>query len=391
MLRFLSSDDARRNPFPWYAELRSVAPVYRESQSGIWMLLGHEDVSRALTDYDAFGSAVTPPTSAPGQWLIFSDPPRHATLRALMNRAFTSRAVEGMEPRIRDLARTLLGRHAAAERMDLVGDFAAPLPLMVIAQLLGAPSDDWPRFRAWSEAMLGLADTIGGGSNGGAAASAFGEAHEALRGYLADLLVARRAAPRDDLLTRLVAAEVDGSRLTDDEILGFFELLLLAGHETTTNLIANAMLCFAEYPEQLARLRHAPELLPGAIEEVLRYRSPVQAVFRTTRREVTLHDVTIPASQLVLLMLGAANRDPARFAEPDRFDIERRPGAHLAFGHGIHFCVGAPLARLEARVALTELLALPNLALVGDEPWEPRRAFHVHGPSYLAVTLNGTG
>jgi cytochrome P450 len=247
--------------------------------------------------------------------------------------------------------------------MDLVGDFAAPLPLMVIAQLLGAPSDDWPRFRAWSEAMLGLADTIGGGTSATAAVSTFGEAHEALRGYLVGLLAARREAPGDDLLTRLVAAEVDGSRLTDDEILGFFELLLLAGHETTTNLISNAMLCFAEHPDQLARLRHAPELLPAAIEEVLRYRSPVQAVFRTTRREVTLHGATIPASQLVLLMLGAANRDPARFTEPDRFDIDRRPGAHLAFGHGIHFCVGAPLARLEARVALTELLALPSLSL----------------------------
>jgi cytochrome P450 len=389
-MSFLFSDDVRRNPFPWYAELRRNAPVFRDGRTGVWMLMGYGDVMRALREHETFSSAVSPADSGPGRWLIFTDPPRHKILRALVQRAFTTRMTESMGPSIRELAQSLLAAHASRGTMDLVGDFAAPLPLMIIARMLGAPTEDWRRFREWSEGMLALADTIGGGPRSSAAAAKFSETHEAMRAYLAELLACRRESrgeERDDLLVRLADAEADGARLTEDEILAFFELLLLAGHETTTNLIANAVLCFAGHPDQLARLRRAPDLLPGAIEEVLRFRSPVQAVFRVTRREATLSGTTIPAGQLVLAFVGAANRDPARFADPDRFDIERRPNAHIAFGHGIHYCVGAPLARLEARVALTELLALPRLSLLDDEPWQPRRAFHVHGPSQLPIAF----
>jgi cytochrome P450 len=207
-----------------------------------------------------------------------------------------------------------------------------------------------------------------------------------MNAYLADLLARRRAAPADDLLTRLAAADVDGKRLTQAEILGFFQLLLLAGSETTTNLINNAILCFVAHPEQLARVRAEPAMLPLAIEEVLRYRAPVQWMYRIPRRDIELHGQTVPAGKLVLAMIGSANRDPAKFAEPDRFDVARDPNPHLAFGHGNHFCLGAPLARLESRVALTSILArLGEIALASDEPWEPRRGLHVHGPARLGI------
>jgi cytochrome P450 len=213
-----------------------------------------------------------------------------------------------------------------------------------------------------------------------------------MKAYVADLLAARRRAPEGDLLTRLVEAEVDGERLTDDEILGFFQLLLAAGIETTTNLIGNAVLCFLESPGALARVEAAPDAWPTAIEEILRYRSPGQMMFRQARRDVTLRGGTVPAGAFVLAMIGAANRDPAQFQDPGRFDVARTPNPHLAFGHGAHFCLGAALARLEARIALPDLLGRArDLALASDAPWEPRKALHVHGAQRLPIrfTLSG--
>jgi cytochrome P450 len=204
--------------------------------------------------------------------------------------------------------------------------------------------------------------------------------------YLAEMIAHRRANPRDDLLTRLVEAEVDGQKLTHEEILGFFQLLIVGGQETTANLINNAILCFVEHPEQLARVRADMDLLPRAIEEVLRYRSPVQWLMRAPTRDVELHGRVIPAGKLVLAMLGSANRDPGQFADAGRFDVGREPNAHLAFGHGVHFCLGAALSRLEARIALTDLLGrLHEIELATDEPWPPRRALHVHGPARLPI------
>jgi cytochrome P450 len=273
--------------------------------------------------------------------------------------------------------------------MDLVADFAVPLPLMVIAELLGVPATEWRTFRRWSDSVLGLISAIGAGASAAAAREAFRQVHGEMRAYLAPLLARRREAATDDLLSRLVHAEVNGERLSDEEILGFFELLLVAGHETTTNLIGSAVLCLLEHPDQLARLRAEPERWPGAIEEVLRYRSPVQAVFRVTRRDVALRGRTIPAGKLVLVMIGSANRDAARFERPARFDAMRSPNAHVAFGHGIHFCIGASLARLEARVALPALFdRLPGLAIAQRTPWTPRPALHVHGPARLLVRFD---
>jgi cytochrome P450 len=380
------SPETRRNPYPLYARLRGAAPVLRDPRSGTWMLLDYDGVKRALTDHAAFASDVSLAGRGNLGWMIFTDPPRHTKLRALVMRAFTPRAVVALEPRIREIARGLLDRTAGRGEMELVADFSVPLPLMVIAELLGAPAADWPRFRAWGDAIMALANTVSPGPEAQQAVARFRAAHAEMREYLGPLLARRRAAPEDDLLTRLTAAEVDGEWLTDDEILAFFQLLLLAGHETTTNLLDNAVLAFHEHPDQLARLRAAPYLLPSAIEEVLRYRSPVQAAFRVAMRDVELHGQTIPARSLVLAMIGSANRDPQQFADAERFDVAREPNLHVAFGHGIHFCVGAPLARLEARVALPMLLEhLGDYAPAEGSAWEPREAFHVHGPSRLPL------
>jgi len=209
--------------------------------------------------------------------------------------------------------------------------------------------------------------------------------------YLTAMIAERRLAPTDDLLTRLIEAEVDGERLTQEEILGFFQLLIVGGQETTTNLINNAILCFVEHPNELARLRAKPELLPSAIEEVLRYRSPVQWVMRTPRRDIELHGQTIPAGKLVLAVIGSANRDPNFFKDAERFDITRDPNPHIAFGHGIHACLGAALARMEARIALSDFLTrVASFELSGNEPWEPRKALHVHGPTRLAIRFTPT-
>lgn len=214
----------------------------------------------------------------------------------------------------------------------------------------------------------------------------FNAATAQMNDYLGTLLAQRLAEPRGDLLTRLLQAEVDGERLSQKDILGFFQLLLLAATETTTNLINNAMLCFIDNPEQLEKVRAMPSLLPLAIEEALRYRSPVQWMFRVTRQDVELHGRAIPAGQMILAMIGAANRDPKQFLKPDLFDVERDPNPHVAFGHGVHFCLGAALARMEARVALDCLLKnMEQFELAGSKCWEPRKGLHVHGPISLGL------
>jgi cytochrome P450 len=253
--------------------------------------------------------------------------------------------------------------------------------------MLGIPVADRPRFKRWADVMLAMSYTIAGGEEESRAAMAeFGAVTVEMDAYLTGLLEGRRAEPTGDLLSGLVEAEVDAERLTQEEILGFFQLLLLAGSETTTNLINNAMLCLVENPDQYTRLLAAPELLPSAIEEVLRYRSPLQWMYRLTRRDVEMHGQVIPAGTLVLVMIGSANRDPKQFCDAERFDITREPNPHLAFGHGVHFCLGAPLARLEARIALADLLErVKDFRLAGAEPWEPRRGSHVLGPTRLPI------
>jgi cytochrome P450 len=388
MMNFLS-DDMLRNPYPAYEKMRAGAPVLHVPPANLWMIFDYDGVKRALYDHETFSSRASPPgpTGAPLDWLIFFDPPRHTKLRALIMRAFTPRVIANLEPRIRELSSELLDQTIERGEMDLCADFSVPLPMMVIAEMLGIPIADRPQFKRWSDVLLSLAETISGSEETAArVGQEFGEVTVEMRVYLTGLLVERRAAPKDDLLTKLVEAEVDGEQLTEEEILDFFQVLLLAGSETTTNLINNAVLCFLENPDQLARLRASPDLLPSAIEEVLRYRSPVQAMPRKTKRDVEVHGQVIPAGEFVLAMIGSANRDPEHFKDAGRFDVTRDPNPHIAFGHGIHFCLGAALSRLEARIALPDLLSrLTGFKLASEEPWEPRKAFHVHGPTRLPI------
>jgi len=384
----LLGDESRRNPYPLYAQLRG-SPVHRDPGTGLWLLLGYDEVKGALHDPETWSSGAAASGGQPLEWLIFQDPPRHTALRALILRAFTPRAVAALEPRIRKLSRELIDPVIGRAEIDLCADYSIPLPLLVIAELIGIPTADRPRFRDWSEVILRLSDAVAaGGQPAERAVAGFRSASAEMRAYLADLLEERAAAPRDDLLTRLASAEVDGARLSPDEILAFFQLLLVAGSETTTNLISNAILCFIDHPAELARVRASPALLPSAIEEVLRYRTPIQAVFRQTRCEVEVGGRAIPPGTLVLAMIGAANRDPHQFRDADRFDVGRDLNPHIAFGHGIHFCLGAALARLEARIALSDLLAGMKSFELARADWEPRRAFHVHGPSSLPIRFD---
>jgi cytochrome P450 len=377
------SDDMRRNPYPVYDQLRSASPVFHVSPPfDAWLIFDYEGVWRALNDHDAFSSKVP----SPPNWFLFFDPPRHTKQRGLIARAFTPRVVANLEPFIRRLSRELLDAVMESGEMDLVAEYAAPLPMTVIAELIGMSGVDLPRFKRWSDGILKISYTRSGAEAAAAALQEFSAVTAEMDNYLTELIARRRAAPEDDLITRLVEAEVDGERLTQQEILGLFQLLIVGGQETTVNLIANAMLSFFEYPDQLARLRAAPDLLPVAIEEVLRYRAPLQWAMRTPRRDVELHGQVIPAGKLVLPMIGSANRDPKQFWDPNRFDIARDPNPHIAFGHGIHACLGAPLARLEARIALTDLLErLRNFRLASAEPWTPRQVLNVHGPASLPI------
>jgi cytochrome P450 len=392
MMEFLTPE-VLRDPYPLYAQFRAASPLLKVP-NGPYCVLDYANVRRVLDDHESFSNAASPSgaTESPLPWLIFFDPPRHTKLRALVSRAFTPRSVAELEPRVAEISRELLDVivDRRTGEFDLVADYAAPLPLLVIGQMLGLPASDRPQLRRWSDALLGLSHTISGDAAASARAGIdYMRTTEEMENYLIDLLRHFRSAPKDNLLNRLALAEVDGERLTHEQILGFFQLLLLAGSETTINLITVAILTLLEHPSELARLRADMTLLPEAIEEVLRYRSPVQAVFRASRRDLEMHGQIIPARKLVLAMVGSANRDPAAFREPDRFDITRDPNPHVAFGHGIHFCLGAPLARLESRIALSDLLArFPALARVDQSPWEPRPAFHIHGPARLPVRFD---
>jgi cytochrome P450 len=296
--------------------------------------------------------------------------------------------VASLEPRIRELSSELLDPALDRGEIDLATEFAVPLAMRVIAELLGVPAADWPRYKRWSDVILKIANTVTKDEDAARTIAEYRSVTAEMRAALPELIEQRRAAGQEALLTRLVDAEVDGERLTPDEVLGFMQLLLVGGQETTANLIDNAVLCFLDQPDQLDRLRASPALLSSAIEEVLRFRSPLQWMPRATRRDIEMDGQVIPAGRLVLPMIGSANRDPRQFPDSGRFNISRDPNPHIAFGHGIHACLGAPLARLEARVALADFLGrVGRFERAADGPWEPRQALSVHGPSRLPLRL----
>ncbi len=340
------------DPFSWYREMRESHPIYFDKENELWNVFRYEDTQRILTDPTTFSSEVVQRTMTDeerkmvtGEPSILSlDPPRHRQLRSLVTQAFTPRTVAHQESRITSIIDEYLTKVAPTGHMDIIADLAYPLPVTVIAELLGVPTADQEKFKHWSDAIVS------------ARREEAMQAGKEMAQYFKRITEQRRAEPQEDLISELLAAQVDGQYLTEGELQSFYILLLVAGNETTTNLLGNALWCFDEHPEAMDELRANPDLIPSAIEEVLRYRSPVQRLIRITTTETTLGGQTIKAGQLVSPWLGSANRDPEQFPDPETFDIHRTPNRHVAFGHGIHFCVGAPLSRLEAKIALGMLL-----------------------------------
>ncbi|GAB2742763.1 cytochrome P450 [Sinomonas soli] len=383
-MSLVSELPARFDPFPLYRELREDSPVLFDAAQGVWHLFRYDDVQRALSEHTVFSSRMRGGRE-PDQdhlfasSLISTDPPRHRQLRSLVSEAFTPRAVAALEPRISEIVEELLDRVAATGSMDLIDDFAYPLPVIVIAELMGIPAEDRDRFKRWSDTVVSQVRDYEDSPGRTAAQQEMAE-------YFFAMIERRRRDPGEDLISRLLAAQVDGEHLSVMELLGFCALLLVAGNETTTNLLGNAVLTFAEWPGTIDRLRAESGALPSAIEEVLRFRSPVQSMFRVTTQDTVVGGTAIPAGSRLAAWIGSANRDGRQFPDPDAFTPDRHPNRHLAFGQGIHFCLGAPLARLEARVALSALLArLPGLSLAPGAPLERIDSTIIFGPRQLPV------
>lgn len=363
MVTFSATDPTfLENPYPFYAMGRAMSPLYLED-SATWHCFGYNDCVGILRDHTTWSSFTIPPEHAAemedGPSMLGDDPPRHTRLRGLVSQAFTPRMVEQLEPRIYEIANSLVDEICATNECDLVGALSYPLPVIVIAEILGIPPEDRENFKRWSDIVIA---TLGSGlAPAGEDVPQFeGEMEQAtieeIRVYFERIIADRREHPKNDLISGLVAAEVEGSKLNTGELYQMLILLLVAGNETTTNLIGNAVQEFMTHPDQLAKLMADRALLPTAIEEVLRFSSPVQATVRRATRDVELGGKSIAAGQYILPWLAAANRDPAIFPDPDTFDVTRTPNRHLAFGMGVHFCLGAPLARLEAKVALDVFL-----------------------------------
>jgi len=378
----LISDEFLRDPYPLLRQLQMEAPVYWSESIGGWIVTRFDDVVVTFRDVAHFsnegrlGRAVEylPPEQRANfgafenhyatKSLIHSDPPDHTRLRSLMNKVFTPRAVEALRPRIQELVEELLDAAPSTGPVDIIRVLASPLPATVIAQIVGAPAQDARLFKAWADDILAfqgmnrpplemLAKAQRGIVN--------------MRAYLTDLIAQRRQRPQDDLLSSLVAVESEGERLSSTELVSTCLTLLVAGHETTLSLIGNGLLTLLLYPEQLEQLRQDPSLMPGAIEEMLRFESPVARQPRLVKQDVSLGGQTLRQGQMAFQFLNAANRDEAYFPDPDRFDLRRTNNKHMAFGLGVHFCIGAPLARIEGPIAIGAVLRrMPNLRLAGD-------------------------
>ncbi|MGW3347370.1 cytochrome P450 [Nonomuraea rubra] len=351
----------------WLHGPRSGPQVEFDAAAGMWNVYGYPELHDVLSDPTTFSSdtmrlvpkGLMPEEFSMEGFITQIDPPAHAKLRKLVSNAFTRKVVADLEPRIAALTHELLDAARERGRFELVSDLAYPLPVIVIAELLGVPASDRALFKQWADALfqrdtkVSLAEPAEGQN---ADVQATMKPWTEMTSYLAGHAAERRRQPRADLLTRLVEAQVDGERLPDTQVVNFAVVLLLAGHVTTTMLLGNTVLCLDAHPEQQARLRADRASIPAAIEESLRLFTPFAALGRATTRQVELGGVTIPADQLVMCWLAAANRDPRQFTDPEAFDPGRDPNPHLGFGHGIHFCLGAPLARLEGRIALNILL-----------------------------------
>jgi cytochrome P450 len=378
----LLQDDAVTDPYRPLRELREHHPIWWDPALKAWLITRYDDVRSGLRDerlsadritsyYKDHGHAEERRQFAPTyeifkRWMVFNDPPIHTRMRSLVNKAFTPRVVANLKPRIKGIVNELIDGLAGQSDFDLIRSFSYPLPAIVIAEMLGVPTEDRDKFKAWSDDLMLLLF----------AALEVPDRHERgqvalqeLTGYFADLAALREKEPRDDLITQLVHVEESGDTLTRDETAAIGSMLLFAGHETTTNLIANGMLALMQHPAQLARLRAEPDLIGAAVEEMLRYDGPVKSVIRNVAEPYELHGQVMNSNERAFLFLSSANRDPRRFVDPDVFDITRKDSSgHLAFASGMHFCLGAPLARLEAAIGISALIdRFPTMSLADDE------------------------
>ena len=370
------------DPYPTYRRLREEAPVFWSAQMNGWVVTRYEDVLRTFSDPQHFrnGGRFEPvfdalPAEVHAEFapmrrhfmhgIIGADPPDHTRLRALVQKAFAPRALDAMRVPVAEIVARLLDECAGRDEIDVVRDLANPLPVLVIAQMLGVPAEMGPLFKRWSDEVMRFQ------SSGRATLDEMRISRRALfefRAALEALFAQRRADPRDDLVTALVQAEDQGDRLSEEELLATCVTLLVAGHETTTNLIANGLLALLTNLGQLEMLRENPSLMGTAVEEMLRYDTSLQRNRRIVGEDVDLNGQQLRRGQFVMQVIGAANRDPEVFTEPDWFDITRSPNPHIGFGRGIHFCLGAPLARIEAPAALAALLErFPRMRLVREQ------------------------
>lgn len=387
------------DPYPTFRRLQAEDPVHWSEPLGGWVLTRYADVRAALNDPRLSSDRITPFKDSGsgrhaglgellrlvGLWAVFTDPPLHTRLRGLMNVAFTSRAVERLRPRIEALVEELLDGVRGRGRMDVIRDFAYPLPITVIAEMIGVPRRDREDFKGWSDE---LAAFIGSAIASPDKYERAGRAITAMAAYFRAMIAARRVQPEDDIMSGLLAAEERGDVLSEDELVATGILLLFAGHETTTNLIGNGVLALLRHADQAALLRAHPELAPAAIEELMRYDGPTQAMVRVAVEDVPMEGKTIRRGDRIFTMINAANRDPLQFADPDRVDLRRPNNRHIAFGYGIHFCIGAPLARLEGQLAVPALLRrYPDLALAAEPSWLPSMVFR--GVTSLPVSFSG--
>jgi pimeloyl-[acyl-carrier protein] synthase len=382
------------NPYPFYRALREEDPVHL-SPLGFWVCTRYDDAVMILRDprFGREGMAklmearlgLTQDTSR-ARDMLFQDPPDHTRLRALVSRAFTPRVVEVMRPHIQEIVDGLLNRVGGARAMDVIEDLAYPLPVTVICEMLGVPAADQDIFKTWSTDIARSLDAAILPADSDAIPRGR-DARLGLADYFRSLIATRRKDPKPDLLSALIAAEEEGNKLSEGELVSTCMLLLIAGHETTVNLIGNGLLALLQHPDQLRALRDDPGLIQTGVEELLRFDGPVQRTGRMTTAEVEIGDKRIPRDAVVVSVIGAANRDPKQFADPDRLDVSRKDNRHIAFGFGIHFCLGAPLARLEGQIALGTLLRrMPKLALVSDVPkW--RESSTLRGLKSLPVTF----
>ena len=385
MVRFNPySYEFHADPFPVYRQLRDEAPAYHDDDLGFWALSRYDDVVRALHDPDTFcsrfGITLEEGNSLP--MMLTTDPPDHTALRRLVSRAFTPRRIADLEPAIRKLASNYLDGLSDRSCADLIVDYAAPLPMDVISRLLGVPDGDQEELRGWSDALLHRAE-------GDIEVTPAGiDAAYQLYKYFSAFVAERRASPRDDFAAALVSAESEGEYLTNDQVVGFLFLLIIAGNETTTKLLGNCLLAMQGFPSERAKVIAEPDRIPDAVEEILRFEGSTQVMARTLTRDVELHGRTMPTGHKVLLLLGSANRDERVWDRADVYDIDRSwPTHHVAFGHGIHVCLGAALARLEMRVGLEEFLARHPGYEIDERALERVHSGNVRGYSRMPVRL----